>query len=94
MKESFELVRGCSSARVLEIVSGVKDLPIIGETRRAIFKCVMMNDPKVHDLSDIVLVCVFGETAEKMVQKYQDGDIISLSYNGLVSHLTNEDENK
>ena len=94
MKESFEHVKGSAMARIVEIKTVIKDFSFIGETRRAIFKCFVLNNPKVDDISNIVLLCFAGEVAEKLAQNYHEGDIVSLSYNGLISHLIKEDENK
>ena len=92
MAENFERAKGRSVAIILEIEQGNMRVPKVGITRYANFKCFVLNNPKVNDVANAVVLGITGKTAEDMLQKYHEGDIVSLKIEGLISHL-NKDEN-
>ena len=92
MAENFERAKGRSVAIILEIETGNIKVPKVGITCYAHLKCFVLNNSKINDASNAVTLCVAGKTAEDMLQKYHEGDIVSLKFEGLISHL-NKDEN-
>ena len=94
MAENFKRAKGRSVAIILEIETGTIKVPKVGVTLYANFKCFVLNNPKVNDVANAVVLGVTGETAEDMLQKYHEGDIVSLKFEGLISHLTKKAENK
>lgn len=94
MAENFERAKGRSVAIILEIETGNIKVPKVGITRYANFKCFVLNNSKVNDVANALMLGVTGKTAEDMLQKYHEGDIVSLKFEGLISHLTKKAENK
>lgn len=94
MAENFERAKGRSVAIILEIETGNIKVPKVGITCYANFKCFVLNNSKVNDVANALMLGVTGKTAEDMLQKYHEGDIVSLKFEGLISHLTKKAENK
>ncbi len=93
MAENFERAKGRSVAIILEIEQGNMKVPKLGTARYANFKCFVLNNSKINDVANALMLGVTGKTAEDMLQKYHVGDIVSLKFEGLISHLNKEDEN-